>query len=248
MKQPSTVRVLVWDLPLRIFHWLFAASVSAALLFAIAGEHSSLFAWHQIFGLSAAFLLVARIVIGLFGSRYARLSELFSAPMRIGHYISDTIQGKASPSTGHNPLASVVYLAMFTLLALVIITGLNMDSEFAEESHEFFAYSLLALICVHLTGLALHTIRTRENVALSMITGRKLAPSEDGIKSSRPILGLGVLAASVFFIGKLFASYDSVNRTVTLPLTNTVITLGEGEDEGREGGFGEREEDDDDDD
>lgn len=47
----TKVPVLVWEGSIRVFHWLFAGVITAALGFAlIAGEHSALFRWHMVCG------------------------------------------------------------------------------------------------------------------------------------------------------------------------------------------------------
>lgn len=55
---PATVRV--WDLPIRLFHWLLAATILVAFLSAIEG--SPLAPWHQAAGWVAAVLIVFRLV------------------------------------------------------------------------------------------------------------------------------------------------------------------------------------------
>jgi len=103
------------------------------------------------------------------------------------------------------------------------------------------AWSLLAMIVAHLLGLVLHTLRFRENVALSMINGKKRAPKGAAIRSSRPIMGLAMLALSLTYIVLLFGNYEKGSGVVRLPWINQVVTLGEGEeDEG--GGHGEEQE------
>lgn len=231
MNHPPKAKVLVWDLPIRIFHWLFAGSVSASLLFAMFGEHTALFPWHMIIGIAAGFLALLRIVLGFVGSRHASLRPIIAAPWQVTRYIADTAMGKATRYAGHNPLASLTYLLMLSLLALVIATGLNMGNELAEEAHEILAYALLGTIVAHLAGIAFHTARYRENIAASMIHGRKEAPPSEATPSARPILGLAVLAVSLLFIGKLFASYERAAGTVAIPLIGASISLGEGEEE-----------------
>lgn len=237
MTPTNNRKVLVWDLPLRIFHWLFAATLSAALLLGLtADDHSSLFTWHMLFGIAAGFLLLVRIIIGLVTRGPGSIGNLLRAPLEAVRYVTGMLAGKAKRHLGHNPLASMVYLLMFVLLGLTILTGLNMDNELAEEAHELFAYGLLATIIGHLLGIAFHTLFFRENVALSMLHGKKVGDPAEASASSRPILGGIVLFASLIFIGKLFANYDSTTHTVKLPIINTTLTLGEDED----GDHGER--------
>jgi hypothetical protein len=67
-------RALVWDLPVRLFHWLFAGGfIAAAIIALVLGDDSLLFPFHAIIGLVLVFLVVLRVIWGFIGSRYARM-------------------------------------------------------------------------------------------------------------------------------------------------------------------------------
>ena len=218
---------------MRLFHWLFAATVSGALLIGLLGDDDSrLFPWHMLLGLAAGFLLIVRIAIGLTTRGHGSLGQWFRAPWRAVAHVSQLLRGNARRHPGHNPLASCVYLLMFVLLGLTLATGLNMDNDLAEDAHELFAYGLLATILAHLAGLAVHTFFFKENVALSMLHGKKQGSPAEAAPSSRPVLGAIVLLASLLFIGTLFANYDAATRTVQIPLLGNVLHLGENEGRG----------------
>ena len=55
------------------------------------------------------------------------------------------------------------------------------------------AYAMIAVVLVHLLGLALHTIRHRENIALSMVNGLQAGDPRDAIRSARPLVGVAFL-------------------------------------------------------
>ncbi len=235
MQKDERKKVLVWDYPIRIFHLLFAFSVSAALILGLTSdEHSPLFAWHIYFGVVAGFLLILRIVYGLFSSGPASLTELLLSPLKVAGYLKQLVSGKPAPEAKHNPLASLTYLVMFCLLGLVLLTGFNMRNEFAEESHEALALALLATILLHLAGIAFHSFYHKENVALSMATGRKIAPESQAIPSGRPIIGIAVLALSALFIVQLGQNFEPRSSSLTIPWINAKVCTGE-----CEGGCGE---------
>lgn len=97
---------------------------------------------------------------------------------------------------GNNPGSATAALLMFILVPAMFITGIAYGGEAVEELHEPFAWALLAVIVLHLAGVAWHTIRHRENIALAMITGRKTGHQEDAIPSAHPIWGGVILLAA----------------------------------------------------
>ena len=57
------MQIVVWDLPLRLFHWLLALCVTGALVTVSLGGNWMV--WHERFGLSVLGLLTFRLVWGL---------------------------------------------------------------------------------------------------------------------------------------------------------------------------------------
>ena len=77
---------------------------------------------------------------------------------------------------------------MFAIVSLLFWAGLGSEGEAAEDIHEILAYALLSLIVAHIAGLAIHTLRHRENTSLSMVTEVKQSPPENSLRSSLPLL------------------------------------------------------------
>jgi hypothetical protein len=120
---------------------------------------------------------------------------------------------------------------MLVLLGVVVTTGLLMTRglEFAEELHGISAYVLLAVAAVHILGVVWYSIRHRENISRSMITGFKQGLPEDAITSSRPVVAVVFLTlVAVVTIG-LLQNYDPVKRQTRVPVVGTVIHLAESE-------------------
>lgn len=111
---------------------------------------------------------------------------------------------------GHNPGSSYGIFAMLILLGMAVVTGLMMSggNEAAEELHAASSYLLLAVVGVHLIGVAWYAVRHRENITLSMITGTKVGESADAIPSSRPIAALLFVAVVGIVTVGLFQNYD----------------------------------------
>ena len=59
-------RILVWDLPVRLFHWILAASFFGAFLIPnLVGDESSWFALHMLLGATMGFMVLLRVVWGV---------------------------------------------------------------------------------------------------------------------------------------------------------------------------------------
>lgn len=231
------MRILVWDLPIRVFHWMFAGCITAALAIAmLAGDDSAVFPLHAIMGLSAGLLLFVRIWLGVFGARHNRFAAMWFTPAALIRYLAGVASGRSARHVAHNPGAAAAAFGMFVVLVLLVLTGLPVAGEAGEDIHEAMAYVMLGLVAAHLAGLAAHAWRHCENIARTMIDGRREGPEGEGLRSSHPLGGVAVLAILVVGMGGLLINYDAAAKTVTLPLFGTTIQVGENED--ADGGHG----------
>ena len=222
-------KITVWDLPIRVFHWVFSISLSMALIIAFfVDDDSSLFPYHMLFGLTAGFLLVIRVVIGLFGARYSRFRGLMFPPGETIAYMMKSLMGGARRYVGHNPGTAAVALIMFGLAIGLVWTGLTMTSDASEELHGVLAYMMVAAIVAHLLGMLLHTLHHRENVMMSMVSGKKDGEMIAALPSSQRLAGVLTLLVCSLWIAALFRGYDAANAVVTIPGIGAV-SLGEGE-------------------
>lgn len=231
----SMQRILVWDLPVRIFHWLLAGTLIAVLAIALAtDDESAAFPWHMLLGLGAAFMVLLRLGWGLVGSRYARLSAFLFGPRALGRYLLGTLTRSPTRWVGHNPGSSyAIYAILFLVLALAV-TGavMTVGSEATEELHEVLAYVLLGVGVAHLLGVAWHAARHRENLVRSMVDGRKMGEPEEGIRSARPLVALAFVGLVAGTAATLAARYDPHTQTLTVPLAGWTVALGQHEDRG----------------
>lgn len=220
------VPVLVWDLPVRVFHWCFALCVIGAVSIALfTSSMSWWFGLHSVFGLTAALLLVIRVVWGFVGTRYARWAEMPMRPKQILGYFSEVFRGQDTRILGHNPgtvLAVILMVVMFLGLATTgLIMGLTATDKL-EDVHKLFAIGLLGAVALHLTGLIVHTIRFREFIAASMITGKQLARPGDGIDSPRTGVGIAILVVVLLWFGTLAVARRPEAAHVVIPGVTTL--------------------------
>jgi cytochrome b len=147
--------------------------------------------------------------VGPHGSTYARFSSFPVQLTAINADLAGLVAGHRPRYRGHNPLGSLMALALIAVLSLSVITGLitlggadkqgplafaahYVAGKAAQRVHLALAYGLLALIAGHLLGVAYESIRTRTNLPLAMITGEKAASGAD--HAARPAKAKPLLA------------------------------------------------------
>ena len=223
---------LVYDLPTRLFHWVFAGLFATAYLIASTAEDSAVFPWHMLAGLMLGLAVLLRVLWGLIGTRHARFASFPLNPLALVRYFKGLVTGGKSPVAGHNPASSWVAIILMGLGLGLGATGYLMTSsgnpESWEEIHELLANTFLAIVLLHIAGIVLHTVRHRDGFALSMVDGRKqhVDPAEQ-ISGARPAVGLLFIAALAAFAVHLARNYDA--STQSLSLFGTVLQLGESE-------------------
>lgn len=118
------MQVRVWDLPLRLFHWLLAIAVTGSLTTIYLGGNWML--WHERFGLAVVGLLVFRILWGLVGSTHARFSSFFPTPGRLLNHFRGRWDG-----AGHTPVGALSVFAMLSLFGFQGLSGLVVTDDIA---------------------------------------------------------------------------------------------------------------------
>ena len=191
--------VLVWDLPVRIFHWLLAISFFGAWLTAESEGYEMM---HYAFGYTAGLLVLFRIIWGLIGSRYARFSDFIKGPKAIFHHVTNMIKGKFDETyLGHNPAGALVMVGLMLLTLATVTTGyLNLSEllgESGEEVHEGIATIMMTVVVVHIAAAIIMSFIQKENLPKAMVTGRKKSVYQYlSIKSSHIIIGMLLLIAA----------------------------------------------------
>lgn len=224
--------VLVWDLPTRLFHWLLSGGfIAAAVISLLLGDDSPLFPYHAIIGLTIALMVCLRVIWGISGTRYARFGTFIFGPRAVIEYMKGTLAGGGTRYIGHNPGSSLAIFALLALILAMAATGimLGQGNDGVKDLHEILAWVAVGVVVAHVLGVALHTLRHRENITASMIHGRKQAEAADAIPSARPVIAFVFLVIAAAWAGTLVSNYDPATQSTTLPLIGTVLQLGENE-------------------
>ncbi len=195
MVTTQVVEVRVWDPFVRIFHWLLATAV---LIDWFTDEPRWL---HVYLGYLAGALVVLRLIWGFVGTEHARFVSFVRGPKLIFDYLAGLIRFSSRRYLGHSPAGGAMIIALLIMIAASVGTGMaNLAADsgkgplasviakverpprvpgqrrpplFLKEVHETVANVTLALIVLHVLGVALASLAHRENLVLAMVTGRK---------------------------------------------------------------------------
>ena len=130
---PMKKNILIWDLPLRVFHWLLVLCVLGAV-FCVEVLDDAM-QWHGYFGYCILVLVSFRIVWGFIGPVHARFTSFVPTPNRLKKYL----QGKTAGGLGHNPLGALSVIGLLVVLAVQAGTGLFADDEIASDILEMLS-------------------------------------------------------------------------------------------------------------
>ena len=196
----TTERILVWDLPTRLFHWLLASTFAGAWLTADSERWIDV---HVALGYIFAGLIAFRVLWGFIGTRYARFSSFVAGPQAVKRYLGSIIAFRPERHVGHNPAGGWAVLALLGLGAITALTGyLNFNDyggHWLEELHEGAASAMLALVFVHIGAVVLSSFIHGENLVKAMVTGFKRGAAWEAIRRPQWIAAGALVAAVVGF-------------------------------------------------
>ena len=199
-------KILVWDWPVRLGHWLMVGGFIIAWLTA---ESETFRLVHAVSGGIVLAVATFRLPWGFIGSRYARFVDFVRGPTALKEYAAGLLKLEPEHHIGHNPAGG---WAIVLLLGLGILTGLagwanynDLGGNWLEELHEGLAATMLTVVIVHLIGVASGSLLHGENLVRTMITGLKNGLPEQAIPSARPI------AAALLLIWVAAASWWIAN-------------------------------------
>ena len=199
-------KILVWDWPVRLGHWLMVGGFTLTWL---TGDSESFRLVHVIAGATVVGVASFRLAWGFIGSRYARFGDFVRGPTAVKDYLTSLLRLQPTHHVGHNPAGG---WAIVLLLGLGIVTGLagwaiynDIGGHWLEEIHEALAATMLTVVIVHVAGVISGSLLHGENLVRAMVNGHKLGAPDAAIRSARP-LAAAVLLAWVALAGWWIAS------------------------------------------
>ncbi|HEX7929290.1 MAG TPA: cytochrome b/b6 domain-containing protein, partial [Sphingomicrobium sp.] len=114
------MKLPIWDLPVRLFHWVLVGLIAFAW-WSAEYHYDDLHIWS---GIAVLTLLIFRILWGFFGSSTARFANFVRGPRAVFGYLRGDWRG-----VGHNPLGALSVVALLGLVSLQVGLGLFASDE-----------------------------------------------------------------------------------------------------------------------
>jgi len=208
----NAARVLVWDLPTRLFDWTLLLLV--AIQYA-SGEFGWLdLQWHLYAGYATLGLLLFRVIWGVVGSDSARFAQFLRGPGAVRRYL----RGGQPLAPTHNPLGGWGVMLMLLLLLAIAATGLASSDDIdvfgplsghlddatvrsATRWHHRLTGALPWLVGLHVLAVLVHEWRGERLVA-AMLHGHRNGdePAPRMASFARALFVLVISVAAVFVL------------------------------------------------
>ncbi|MCF2950479.1 cytochrome b/b6 domain-containing protein [Paraglaciecola aquimarina] len=202
---------LVWDLPVRLFHWILAVCLVIQWFTAEVFEDAMDF--HFYLGYFILGLIIFRLIWGFIGTKYARFSSFIAGPKAMIHYIKCLIKKQDTSTIGHNPVGGLMLPLVLILVGIQATTGLFSTNEIVHSGpyyqtvsdsvqsvlqwlhHKTFSF-LWIFIAIHIAVILWYKFALKHNLVSPMFHGKKVVTEQQSIAHSQ-ILKAIVLAIIV---------------------------------------------------
>jgi cytochrome b len=192
MDEQPPLPVRVWDLPVRVFHWLLVALITTSVTTGLVG--GNLMVWHMRSGYTILTLVAFRMAWGAFGSTTARFTDFLYGPRRVIAFAKDLYWRRPAHYLGHNPLGGWMVLVLLLALLFQAGSGLFANDDISTEGplyrfvskdlsdtltrlHKLNIKFLYGLVALHVAAVIYHWLARGENLVRAMFTGVKAWPS-----------------------------------------------------------------------
>lgn len=164
---------VVWGRFIRAIHWIVAGGVLFNQFVLEEGDPP-----HRWLGYLIAALVFGRVFWGLAARNQVSFRFWPLRPSDLKTFLKSHFFRIDHTYPAHNPLASYVYLAVWTLILALALTGwmMGLDAfwgdEWLEDLHGTLADGLMALVLLHLIGIGVDSYLFKRKTWLLMITGK----------------------------------------------------------------------------
>jgi cytochrome b len=184
----KTDKIRVWDVPVRLFHWVLVILLAVSYFSGRAGAMKLHF-WS---GWAILTLLLFRIAWGFVGSTTARFSDFVKGPRAGASYLRSLVFGQSTFDVGHNPVGGLMVVVLLLAVLVQVAVGLfSADTDMGTVNgplanlipdrwvdrlthvHHFWVNVLLLLIALHVLAALVYLVWKRQNLTGAMFTGSK---------------------------------------------------------------------------
>jgi cytochrome b len=183
----STRKVVVWDLPVRVFHWALVLLFAFSFYSGKTGGFE-LMDYHMLSGYAVLTLIIFRICWGFIGSQNALFRSFVHSPANVFKYLRSLVEGQNPKTFGHNPAGGMSVIVMLLLLLGQGLTGLFTNDDIMLEGplthlvsyeqsrsltgiHENISWLLVGFVSLHLVAILFYKFVKKEKLVKAMITG-----------------------------------------------------------------------------
>jgi cytochrome b len=216
-------RRLVWDLPLRMFHWLLVLSMIGSYTTAKLGF--DWMQWHFYLGYFTIGLVVFRLLWGCFGPRHARFTSFIHKPSAVFLYLQGMFSRASTRTIGHNPVGGLMVLLMLVLVGIQAATGLFTTDDVVWSGPYYPSVSassastlstihnlnfniILGAVGLHVAAILFYGLYKRQNLVVPMLHGHlpaTLVPEREAISNSQLLKALVISLVAAAFVYWLVA-------------------------------------------
>jgi len=164
----------IWGVFTRLFHWSLVLAFCTSQLTAEEWDAAHEYSGYVIFG-----LISFRVIWGFVGPQHVQFREFVKSPSTIMNHLFSMLTGRHRAVAGHNPAGGAMIVVLLLWLGLTALSGwLSIElsgniAEWFESIHETLGEFSLLLVAVHIAGVVVMSFLERQNLAKSMIDGKK---------------------------------------------------------------------------
>ncbi len=201
--------VVVWDAPVRLFHWLAWASCWSGGLCHLSLDWMEL---HVRVGETLLALVICGLA-GAVGSETARFRSFVASPAAALRHLRHLLRREPDVQVGHNAAGGWMVLLLLALLLVETLSGLYVNNDIADEGplsevvpvwlanaistlHGLVWEVLLAAVALHVGAIGVYALAKGHHQTPPMLGGRKRLPARAAApRIASPLLAVAMLGA-----------------------------------------------------
>ena len=189
MELKSVIKIRIWDIPTRLFHWSLVVLLSVSFYTGLSGGFVEM-DYHMLSGYCILSLVLFRILWGFFGGYYARFTTFVKGPTRVIQHAVSLLK-KEPPYPGHNPMGALSIVAILLALLLQASTGLFANDDIMLEGplthlvsydtsrmmtriHKTNIWIIGGLAGLHIAAILFYQFYKKDRLIAAMFSGKKM--------------------------------------------------------------------------